>query len=885
MRAQAVAVALLAATDYVSAGIQHERRLQKRDLAYSPPVYPSPWMDPNADGWADAYAKAKDFVSQLTLLEKVNLTTGVGWQSDLCVGNVGAIPRLGLRGLCMQDGPVGIRFSDYNSVFPSGQTVAATWDRSLVYRRAEAIGAEQRAKGVDVVLAPVAGPIGRAPAGGRNWEGFSVDPYLTGIFMAESVKGIQDAGAIACAKHFVGNEQEHFRQAPEAIGYGYNITESLSSNIDDKTMHELYMWPFADAVRAGVGSIMCSYTQVNNSYGCQNSKLLNGLLKDELGFQGFIMSDWQAQHIQQLLTLYRLDMSMPGDTVFNSGQTFWGTNLTIAVLNGTVPEYRIDDMALRIMAAFFKVGNTVEGLPDINFSSWTLDTVGPLQYYAKENVQTINQHVDVRKGKEHSNLIREIGAKATVLLKNEGALPLKKPKFLAVIGEDAGPNPRGPNGCSDRGCNDGTLAAAWGSGSSNYPYLITPDQALQKRALEDGTRYESILSNYESVATTALVSQADATTIVFVNANSGEGYINVGGNEGDRQNLTLWNSGDELIKNVSSVSNNTIVVIHSVGPVLVTDWYNNPNITAILWAGLPGQESGNSITDVLYGDVNPGGKSPFTWGPTRESYGADVLYKPNNGEGAPQDDFTEGVFIDYRYFDRATAGGSQNGTYQNSSSAAPIYPFGFGLSYTKFEYSNLVVTDRNAGEYAPTTGQTAAAPTFGNHSTNLADYVFPEKEARYIYKFIYPWLNVSDAREASQDPHFGQTAEEFLPPKALESGPQPKHAASGSSGGNRQLWDVLYTVTATVTNKGDVAGDEVAQLYVSLGGPDDPVKVLRGFERIPLAPGASATFTADITRRDLSNWDTASQNWVIGQHAKKVWVGGSSRDLPLSASL
>lgn len=136
---------------------------------------------------------------------------------------------------------------------------------------------------------------GRAPAGGRNWEGFSVDPYLTGIFMAESVKGIQDAGAIACAKHFVGNEQEHFRQAPEAIGYGYNITESLSSNIDDKTMHELYMWPFADAIRAGVGSIMCSYNQVNNSYGCQNSKLMNGLLKDELGFQGFVMSDWQAQ--------------------------------------------------------------------------------------------------------------------------------------------------------------------------------------------------------------------------------------------------------------------------------------------------------------------------------------------------------------------------------------------------------------------------------------------------------------------------------------------------------------------------------------------------------------------------------------------------------------
>ncbi|WYZ41029.1 hypothetical protein EsH8_IV_001370 [Colletotrichum jinshuiense] len=885
MRTQSLAVALLAAADHVAAAVTPEVRLHKRDLAYSPPVYPSPWADPNADGWADAYAKAKSFVSQLTLLEKVNLTTGVGWQGDLCVGNVGSVPRLGLRGLCMQDGPVGIRFTDFNSVFPSGQTVAATWDRDLIYRRAEAIGAEHRAKGVDVVLAPVAGPIGRAPTGGRNWEGFSVDPYLTGIAMAESVKGIQDAGAIACAKHFVGNEQEHFRQAPEAIGYGYNITESLSSNIDDKTMHELYMWPFADAIRAGVGSIMCSYNQVNNSYGCQNSKLLNGLLKEELGFQGFIMSDWQAQHAGAATAVAGLDMAMPGDVLFNSGTTFWGTNLTVAVLNGTVPEYRLDDMALRIMAAFFKVGMEVDDVPDINFSSWTKDTIGPLQYYAKENVEVINQHVDVRKGRDHAKLIREIAAKATVLLKNEGALPLEKPKFLAVIGEDAGPNTRGPNGCADRGCNEGTLAASWGSGTAEYPYLITPDQALQARAVADGARYESILSNYESAATTALVSQADATAIVFVNANGGEGFINVGGNEGDRQNLTLWNAGDELVKNVSSINNNTIVVIHSVGPVVLTDWYNNPNITAILWAGLPGQESGNSITDVLYGDVNPGGKSPFTWGPSRESYGADVLYEPNNGDGAPQDDFTEGVFIDYRYFDRAASGSNGNGTYQNSTGAAPIYPFGFGLSYTTFEYSDLVVTPGDAGEYVPTTGQTAKAPTFGNYSKNPADYVFPSNEFRYIYNFIYPYLNVSDVRDAANDPSYGQAADEFLPPRALESSPQPKHPASGSPGGNPQLWDVLYTVTATVTNTGDVAGDEVAQLYVSLGGPDEPVKVLRGFERIPIEPGASATFTAEITRRDLSNWDTASQNWVVSEYPKKVWVGSSSRDLPLTASL
>ena len=482
----------------------------------------------------------------------------------------------------------------------------------------------------------------------------------------------------------IGNEQEHFRQSGEAQGYGFNITESYSSNVDDVTMHELYLWPFADAVRAGVGSIMCSYNQVNNSYSCQNSKILNNLLKGELGFQGFVMSDWQAQHTGVASALAGLDMTMPGDTVFNSGYSFWGSNLTLAVLNGTVPEWRVDDMATRIMAAFFKVGMTVNQ-PPINFDSWTLNTYGPLHASIGSDIQQVNFHVDVRG--DHAALIRDIGARGTVLLKNSNnTLPLNKPKFVAVIGEDAGPNMLGPNGCSDRGCDNGTLGMAWGSGSANFPYLVTPDTALQNQALADGSRYESILDNYATGQISSLVSQADVTAIVFVNADSGEGYINVDGNEGDRNNLTLWHSGDALIQNVSALCNNTIVVIHSTGPTLVTtgiqgmiETYSksgsltnlsSPNVTAILWAGVPGQESGNSITDVLYGNVNPAARTPFTWGPTRESYGTDLLYTPNNGMNAPQIDFTEGVFIDYRAFDK------QNIT--------PIYEFGFGLSYTTF---------------------------------------------------------------------------------------------------------------------------------------------------------------------------------------------------------
>ncbi|KAK3295434.1 glycosyl hydrolase family 3 N terminal domain-containing protein [Chaetomium fimeti] len=870
MKAAAALTCLVGGSLAAAGAINPVNKIQKRALEKSDPHYPSPWMNPDADGWAEAYAQARDFVSQLTLPEKVNLTTGVGWQGEQCVGQVGAIPRLGLRSLCMHDAPLGIRGSDFNSAFPSGQTAAATWDRGLMYRRGYAMGKEAKGKGINVLLGPVAGPLGRMPAAGRNWEGFAPDPVLTGVGMSETVKGTQDAGVIACAKHFIGNEQENFRQVGEAQGYGHNITETLSSNIDDRTMHELYLWPFADAVRAGVGSVMCSYQQVNNSYGCQNSKLMNDLLKNELGFQGFVMSDWQAQHTGAASAVAGLDMSMPGDTSFNTGLSFWGTNLTLAVLNGTVPAYRVDDMAMRIMASVFKVSNTTDFDP-INFSFWTLDTYGPVHWVAKQGYQEINSHVDVRE--DHGKLIREIAAKGTVLLKNSGALPLQKPKFVAVIGEDAGPNPNGPNGCSDRGCDDGTLAMGWGSGTANYPYLVTPDAALQARAIEDGSRYESILSNYAADATKALVSQDNVTAIVFVNADSGEGYINVDGNMGDRKNLTLWKNGDDLVKNVSGACSNTIVVIHSTGPVLLTEWYESPNITAILWAGLPGQESGNSIADVLYGDVNPAARSPFTWGKTREAYGPDVLYEPNNGNGAPQQDFSEGVFIDYRYFDK--------------TNASVIYEFGHGLSYTTFEYSNIRVEKSDAGEYKPTTGTTASAPTFGNFSTNLGDYLFPKEDFSYIYQYIYPYVNTTDAKEASADPHYGQTAEEFLPPHAIDADAQPLLRASGhnSPGGNRQLYDVIYTVTADITNTGAVVGEEVPQLYVALGGAENPRVALRDFDRMRIDPGETKQFTGRLTRRDLSNWDVEVQDWVVSEYQKTAFVGRSSRKLDLKVVL
>jgi len=370
----------------------------------------------------------------------------------------------------------------------------------------------------------------------------------------------------------------------------------------------------------------------------------------------------------------------------------------------------------------------------------------------------------------------------------------------------------------------------------------------------------------------SLVSRANTTAVIFVNADSGEGYISVDDNEGDRKNLTLWKSGDDLIKNVADYCSNTVVVIHSTGPTIVTEWHDHPNVTAILWAGLPGQESGNSITDVLYGKINPAARTPFTWGASRESYGAKILTTANNGYNAPQDDFLEGVFIDYRGFD--------------AKNITPIYEFGFGLSYTTFEYSNLTILRKLNSTVSTSTAtiQTQSAPVFGNYSTRLSDYLFPEGLSR-IRQYIYPYISSTDAKVASADPYYGKKASEFLPLNAVNPSPQTVPDFKGHSGGDPGLWDVVWTVRAHIKNTGQRNGEEVPQLYISQGGPKAPKLVLRGFERLSIDVGQTSVFTADITRRDLVNWDTVQQRWVETDFIKEVHVGPSSRNLPLSAAL
>lgn len=226
----------------------------------------------------------------------------------------------------------------------------------------------------------------------------------------------------------------------------------------------------------------------------------------------------------------------------------------------------------------------------------------------------------------------------------------------------------------------------------------------------------------------------------------------------------------------------------------MTDWYDHPNITAILWAGLPGQESGNSLVDVLYGTVSPAGKTPFTWGKDRASYGASII--TTSSEPIAQEDYSEGVFIDYRWFDK--------------QGEDPIYEFGFGLSYSNFSYSNLNVKTLSARPYVPTTGKTMAAPTFGEVGT-YSDYLFPSGLTP-VWEYIYSWVTSTDPKTASGDPDYGLPDSAYLPAGANDGSAQSLNPAGGAPGGNAGLYEDLFQVSATITNTGTVLADEVPQL-------------------------------------------------------------------------
>ncbi|KAF8181130.1 glycoside hydrolase family 3 protein [Mycena galopus ATCC 62051] len=712
--------------------------------------------------WTEAYELANATVAQLTLAEKIGLVTGVGQFSSRCVGNVSPVARLGIPGLCLNDGPAGVRPSVGVTGFPPGIAVAATFSRRLMQARGVALGEEFRGRGINMHLGP-AMDLMRNPMAGRGWESFGPDPYLSGEGAFETITGVQSVGVMACAKHFVANNQEHWR-------YG------LIAEVDDRTMHEMYYYPFLRAIEANVSAVMCAYNQFNGTSSCHNANLIgpDGLLRVD-GFQGFVVSDWGATHDSASDNANAgLDMEQPGDYILIGGGTFAGFlglgSLEDDVNSGAVPLARLNQMVSRILASWYRLGQD-SGYPAVNFDAQVPDGTGSL-----------NLNVSVRSD-AHTALSREIASNSAVLLKNTAnALPLKTTaiKRVAIIGLDA-IIPNLSCGQSDSNqCDDGTMTIGqvlWGSGSNSLEFTVPPITALNETFAATGAVVTTSLTNDLTAGPKAAKGQD--VTIVLANAMSGElgFYVTVDGVEGDRNDLELWFSTSKLIADVAAVCSNTIVVIHSVGPVDMSLWADNPNITAIVYAGAPGEQSGPGLVDVLFGAVNPTGRLPFSIADLTTDYSTVIVTDPGFPIGFPVINYTERLLLDYRYMDQ--------------ENIAPRYEYGFGLSYTTFTYSGLSIT------------------------------------------------------------------------------------TSGTS----------TIISFTVHNTGDVAGTEKPQLY--LGYPPaagEPPKVLRGFDEVPLAVGASAVVTMTLAARDVSVWDTPSQSWVRPAGTFLVYVGASSRDIRLNGS-
>ena len=438
----------------------------------------------------------------------------------------------------------------------------------------------------------------------------------------QEIQGMQQS-VMACIKHLVGNEQETNRN-PLAL------VQSLSSNIDDRTMHELYLWPFQDAVRSGAGCAMCSYNKVNNSYACQNSKVINGLLKTELGFQGFVVSDWTGQHSGIASAQAGLDMAMP-----NSPNLWDSNHLANAVSNGSLPQTRLDDMATRIVASWYQLNQDDPNYPSKGIGMAPSILSGHPKIYAIDP--------------DSRDTIRQAAVEGQVLVKNlRNALPLNKPKMLNIFGYDAIVPPiqmptdlvllghevnKWVYGYDSVDASDvtligllagltsapntarkGTLITGGGSGATTPGVTSAPFDAIQQQAYEDSTYLL-----WDFVSQNPDVDPATDACIVLINQFAAEGS--------DRTSLTDADS-DTLVNNVASKCNNTIVVIHNAGIRVVDAWIENPNVTAVILAHLPGQDSGRALVDVMYGKQSPSGRLPYTIAKQESDYGS--LLKPSN---------------------------------------------------------------------------------------------------------------------------------------------------------------------------------------------------------------------------------------------------------------
>jgi len=524
----------------------------------------------------------QSIISKMTLEEKAALCTGASpWTTT-------PVERLGLPELTVSDGPHGVRrVADVNDLvaaslpatcFPTASCMASTWDVDLIHAMGQALAEECIALKVDVVLGPGAN-MKRTPLGGRNFEYYSEDPYLAGRLAVGFIDGVQSKGVGTSLKHFAANNQEFQRF-------------TISSEMDERTLREIYLPAFETAVKkAKPWTVMCAYNKLNGTYCSENPRLLVDILKDEWGFEGFVVSDWGAVHDRVASLKGGLDLEMPGPKERRVKA------VVEAVHSGALDESILDKSVRRILGIVFKAAETTKG------GSFDITM--------------------------HHALARRIAAEGMVLLKNNGILPLKDQQHIAVIGRAA------------------KEAHFQGGGSShiNPTQVDNPFKELQKSAGDTELTYAKGYpagTAFDQSLIDAAVKNARSADVALLylalpDSKESEGY--------DRADLDLTPQQVALIKAVTSVQSKTVVILNNGAPVVMCDWINGA--AAVLEAWMMGQAGGGAIADVLYGKVNPCGRLAETFPLKLVDTPAHINFPGGNGEVR----YGEGIFIGYRYYD------------------------------------------------------------------------------------------------------------------------------------------------------------------------------------------------------------------------------------------
>ncbi|HEY2300106.1 MAG TPA: glycoside hydrolase family 3 C-terminal domain-containing protein [Jatrophihabitans sp.] len=571
----------------------------------------------------------------MTLSDKIAQVTGQSYSDQTNHGATGIIPanaRLCIPALALNDAGAGLGDQQTRvTAFPDGIAQTAAWDRSLARRYGRALGTEAFTKGINVILAPGV-DIARTPLNGRNFEYAGEDPYLAGQAAASIIGGIQSRHVIATVKHYAVNDQETNRMSADSV-------------VGERAMEEIHLPAFRAAVQQGhVGSVMCSYNRVNARYACQNRSLLRHYLNHQMHFTGWVMSDWLATHSTVRSAKAGLDMEMP------VGQ-YYGDKLKSAVQSHQVPLRVLNEMVHRILFTMFRIGL--------------------FDHVPAEGTDAASANASTPASKATARRVAEEGS---VLLKNASrVLPLTgHGKTIAVIGDAAAAT---------------APMAAQGYGSGHVPEagyqagVVSPLQAIQNRAGKNGDTVTYASSQNAQVA--AATAKTADVAVVFVNDVETEGA--------DRPDLVArsgtctlvggctYDNVDQnaLVSAVAAANKRTVVVVQSGGPIMMP-WLGK--VAGVLENWYPGQVDGSAVAPLLFGDVNPSGKLPVTFprklsdGPvrTRAQYPG-----VTNKNGVPQVHYREGLLVGYRWY--------------QARHIAPLFPFGYGLSYTTFRFSRMHV--------------------------------------------------------------------------------------------------------------------------------------------------------------------------------------------------